>query len=810
MTDTILPHAMPAALDAFPEVRVLSLDCFDTLLWRDTHAPRDIFGKLPGTTPLQRGWAETLARRVAGVSKGLNEVSIGEIYAQLLPNASPAERNAAIEAEIAAEAQHCFAFAPTVALMREARARGLQVIIVSDTYLDTNQLRDLIARSAGEDVAGLIDRLFCSSTHGKSKVGGLYKDVLQKLKAKPHEILHIGDNKGADVHGVQPYGVNTLHLEQFTDTTEQRLRLEATVSAMIHPQDTGEVTAHQPHRATLAAAEPQIGDPAASFGLTVLGPVLFGFERWLQSEAEALQQKNGGTVHWLFLMRDGYLPKLVHEGAGHNSPARAVEISRFTATAASFAQEKDIQRHVEAELGLNPETLARQLLIPEAEIGRIVGDLSMQDASLTLLKEVRTGQRKRTILRASRAMAERLAAHVTSVVKPDKGDTLMLIDLGYNGTVQNRIDAVLQKALNVHVAGRFLLLRETDRPGLDKRGFIGIEDYDAHTLEALCANVAVLEQLCTTAMGSVVDYGEEGSPIRRGSDIKQQQSTVRDRVQAGCLQFVRQNRGIAIRRETADELSLWRKGAAATLGRLMYLPLDHELSVIESFEHDVNLGTNRTVALFDPEIAARGMRQRGLFYMKGSERMYLPAELKGHGIAPKLSLLAQKRFGLPLNFSDFSDRTIQLPVIFADRNEVALQQVDATATHDGYFLAAIPIGDCRFSVAVQFGALFDWVEVDSVNALPLADFLSEAHSASESQIALDPVLEGMERAAPSLFHCVDETGFMMIHPPERRDERPMMLALVFRPIAERREQSEQPDALSIPGHSVPQQSGLQA
>ncbi|WP_163071714.1 hypothetical protein, partial [Acinetobacter baumannii] len=69
---------------------------------------------------------------------------------------------------------HCFAFAPTVALMRAAKAKGIETIIVSDTYLDEKQLRGLIAAAAGEEVAGLIGRIFCSSFHGKAKGEGLY------------------------------------------------------------------------------------------------------------------------------------------------------------------------------------------------------------------------------------------------------------------------------------------------------------------------------------------------------------------------------------------------------------------------------------------------------------------------------------------------------------------------------------------------------------------------------------------------------------------------------------------------------------
>lgn len=790
MPASLPPHALPTALDAFPDVRVLSLDCFDTLLWRDTHAPQDVFAALPATSPLQRIWAETRARQGARIGRGQAEVSIAEIYAQLLPNANAAERDAAIASEIAAEARHCFAFAPTVELMRAARARGLQVIIVSDTYFDARQLRQLIADAAGEEIAGLIDRLFCSSGFGKSKAGGLYADVLRKLKARPEEILHIGDNRKADVDGVAPFGVNTLHLRQFAGLTEQRLRLEASVGAMLHPQESGNAATPQLHRAGIAAAEASIADPSEAFGFAVLGPVMSGFERWLQAEARALRKARGGTVHWLFLMRDGWLPMRVHAAACPDDPGHAVEISRFTSIAASFRSEADVQRHVEMELGLNPPTLARQVLLPEADITRLVGDLSLQDGSLALLREMRKGDRKRQTLRASRAMADRLIAHVRQTVDPAEGDTLMLVDLGYNGTVQNQIDAVLAKALKVHVAGRYLLLRETDRPGLDKRGFIGADHYDAFTLEAFCTNVAVLEQLCTRHSGSVIDYTPTGEPIRRDNDIKQRQSATREQIQTGCVRFMAESAKPIVRAMPGDQAPEqsgdgWRMGAASALARLMFLPLEEELAILERFEHDVNLGTDRTVALFDRAVARRGLRERGLFYMKGADRMYLPAELHGQGMAPKLALFAHKRFGLPMNHADFADASIDVPVIFAAGEDLSPRPVTATATHDGYYMAAIPIGDCRYSVALQFGQAFGWLQVESAGFLAVDDFMSESHQAARRVTPAEPICDGMESVAPGLYRCADESGFMMIHPPRREDETPMMLSVVFRPIAPR-------------------------
>ena len=785
MTDTIQPHALPSALDGHAGLRVLSLDCFDTLLWRDSHAPTDLFACLPGLTPQQRRNAEDRARSAAEYGRGCYDVSIAEIYALLMPNAAPAEREAAIAAELEAEARHCYAFAPTVELMRAAKARGLQVIVVSDTYFDAAQLRELIARAAGDDVAGLIDRIFCSCTFGKPKAQGLYGEVLRKLSARPHEILHVGDNPKADVQGVTPYGVRALHLEQFGVVAEQRLRQEAAVSALYHVDKQRDAAAQLPHRAGLALAEPLADDPAEAMGLTVMGPVLHGFQRWLEAEAAELEARGSGKVHWLFVMRDGHLPKLVHEAAG--GTGHAVEISRFTAMAAAMRRDVDPLRFVELGLGLRPQTLARQVLMSEPEIAALMDGLSPSDASLALLREVRKEPRRRALLGRTRAMARRLVAHVRAVANPAPGDTVMLVDLGYNGTVQNHIDDLLREELGVHVAGRYLILCEKDRPGLDKRGLLDLEHYDEPSLQALCNNVTLLEQICTTTIGSVIDYEEDGTPIRKEPDIKGRQSEVRERLQAGCLRFAEAQNRAVIRAgeamEPATDIARWRKGVAAVLGRILYLPLAHELAVVESFQHDANMGSDRMVALFKPDVAEQGLRQRGLFYINGAERLYLPAELMGQGLAPKLTLLANRRFGLPFRFADFADTAITLPVIYAAGDQLVQQTVEARATHDGYYLAALPIGDCRFSVAVQFGNLYEYVQIDSVNATPVETFLDDRIRDEAVQVPAATTPDGMEQLTPDLYRCTGEGGFLMIHPPARADDTPMMVALVFRPIA---------------------------
>ncbi|QUL36917.1 HAD family hydrolase [Erythrobacter sp. JK5] len=787
MTDTILPHELPHALDRAPAgIRVLSLDCFDTLLWRDCHAPADLFGELGEPTTGQRMGGEAQARKAETTWNRRSEVTLPAIYAHALPGADDTQLHAAIARELAAEARACFAFAPTVDLMRAARARGIRVAIVSDTYLDADQLRDLIATAAGEEVAGLIDTIIVSSTAGISKTQGLLAHALKAARCRAHEVLHIGDNLRADYEGARALGIPALHLVQFGDAAARRLRFERACRQLAGEARQG-IRGLQPHRALLARDEPVIADPARRLGFAVLGPLFHAFDQWLRREAEALESARGGTVHWLFMLRDGHLSHRVNRVGGPATRSAPVEISRFTATAASLTSREAYDRHVALEQGLNPATLARQMLMTESEIELLVGRAeSAEDkakASTRLLAELRKGQRQKVTLRRARAMADRLVEHVRAAVDPQPGDTLMLVDLGYNGSAQNRVDALLAEAFDVHVAGRYLLLREMAASGLDKRGLIDEAHFEPEFCEALCGNVAVLEQLSTCELGSVTDYSETGEPIRTASGLKGSQSAVRDAVQAGVCDFARAALDPPIVRVADPHRErAWREGAAAALARFMFLPQPDELKVVKSFEHDINMGSARMVPLFDADRAREGMRRRGLFYMKGSARMYLPAELAEADMSTRLALFAQKRFGLGLTYEDYAPSVLEIPAFFVGAQGSAHAQVQALPTHDGFAAIRVPVGEGGTGVAVQLGAACEWIEVAGISCAPVRSLKGGAQN-DAVPIPVAARFDAMTEHAPGIFECLGETALLLIEPEAlpKLDE-PAMIEIVVRPL----------------------------
>jgi FMN phosphatase YigB (HAD superfamily) len=770
MNDRILPHQLPEALVRAPEgITMLSLDCFDTLLWRDCHEPMDVFAALPGLLIQQRATGEMRARKAKSSLRQSVEVTLADIYAEVMPFADQAALDRAIAAELEAEAQACFAFAPTVELMRAAKARGLDVIIVSDTYLSAEQLRDLITAAAGDEVAGLIDRVFASSDHGISKGQGLIRVALEAMKKSPDEVLHIGDNPKADYQSALRLGVHALHLQQFAEPAGRRLRHERACARLdVREQGAMEprIVGLQPHRALLAALEPQITDPATALGATVLGPVFTAFDAWLRVEAETLQQTHGGTVHWLFCLRDGHLPEIIHAARGSAPSTGRAEISRFVATAASLATAEGYKRQIGALRGLKPTIVAHQMLMDEGERARVLGSIrnmtEQHRAMVALDQELQARHRRKRTMQRAEKYADRLIAHVRAVCNPQPGDTLMLVDLGYNGSVQDHVDALLRGRLGVHVAGRYLICREVAATGLDKSGLIDQRHYDPGVLEAMCMNVAVLEQLATCEIGSVIGYEATGTPIRSKSAIKGGQSAVRRRVQQGAVQFAVAALAPPVQRQADTHRERgWRETAAQVLLRFMFLPDAAELAVLRAFEHDVNMGSDEMVKLFDPDVATGQLKRRGLFYIKGSSRMFLPAELAQEDMSVRLALMVQQRFAPAFTYSDYAPRRITLRSLHLSAQQQTTGQVEAYHTHNGFYVARIPVTRDGTAVGLQLGADWSFVEIAEVTRSRIGSLVGTLID-EVGKPCRNIIYDAMREHAPGIFECQSKNALMMI------------------------------------------------
>lgn len=783
---TVTASEIATLLDrAPPGITTLSLDCFDTLMWRDVNAPKDVFAGIaaPGGGLEPRQWAESTARRQAKLRTGSAEVTLHHIYERML-HGHPAETiEAAVAHEVMLETRHLFPFAPTVELMRAARARGLKIILVSDMYLTEDQLRHILSITAGDAVLGLIDRIFMSSAHGRSKANGLFEIVLRELGAKPNEIIHVGDNKAADFEGAKASGIHAVLFRQFEDKVVQRLRLEAAAGIMLDPAIRVSVPAHQPHRASISMRTE--ADTAYEVGHDVMGPVMHAFATWLKADIDTLSARLGKPVRPLFLMRDGYLPFRAFDTLYPEIGARPVEISRLSAARASLHDEAAVEAFLAEYLDTLPASaIAKQLMLFDHEVAKLI---RKQPNGKFDDKPFRHALKQKEwiakIVKRSRNFTDRMMAHLRLNDVKD-GDAVMLVDIGYKGTVQNIVTPVLQREMNLDVSGRYVFLREECISTLDKKGLLGTDMFECRALHALGTCVAVVEQMCNIAQGSTIDYHADGQPIREESGLKSFQNASRDRIQAACLDYVRANDAAMLKRPASDDMTARRRMAGSILTRLLFMPLDHEIELFTSFDHDVNLGTKVMIPLLDHEEAAEGLRRRGIAYVNETRRMYVPGEIARHGVPYLLSLLTTSRFALDMRNSDFLVGGLEVPVILMGMGGEQVTPFTAHPTHEGFYRIAIPVPRSRPLMAIQLGKDAEMLQIESVSYSPLKEFDSNWVA---DMVDADHMVDGMTEIAPGMYQA-NETGLVIVPPPPLGRDN-LVLSIIFRPLRWRGEEA---------------------
>ena len=787
MVHTITAGKLSQALDLHGQgISVLSLDCFDTLIWRSTATPIDVFADLDAGIRC-RTWAESIGRVSNQVTHQSNEITLREIHQRLVPDGAADAIKTAVAAELAAEASHCFAFAPAVELIKRAHSAGIKVIVVSDTYLSADELAALIARVAGEQLLSMICAVFCSSDFGISKSNGLFRNVLGKLGAAPDAVLHIGDNRQADVDGANRAGIRAIHLIQFDSQLEQQLRLEVACGLVMDPKLRVDRAIEQMHRATLAQHWSELTEPAQRVGFGSLGPILHGFSHWILAQAQALSHDR--QLNMLFLLRDGYMPmKAFDQLPGSEQFVHtAVELSRYASYAASFVDEPSIVSYL-AELSSTGrfDALANQLLFLPGEARALQQAASAaRNSHAAFVAQVRQPDNLRKILDRSQAYRARLLEYIRRTGKVRSGQTVVFVDLGYAGTVQDRLAPILKRELDVDVLGRYLLLRDVPGWRRDKLALMGPDYYDGRSLDALAAYVAIVEQMCTVEQASVIDYDEYGAPIRKRVDMKSVQSQTRAQTQAASLQYIHCYPRSFHREPANDRIAAMRTSAYLSLSRLLYMPSNEETELFDGFEHDVNLGVNDKVTLFNSAKAKAGMVERGLFYTNDHPSQFLPAELRNAGMPTSLSLLLLRRFAPDLRYPDFEHDGITLPIMIADSERVLQHTVTATATHDGYYLATVPIGARKLSIGLSLGKVFEWVQIQSATLVPVVDLMTSDENKRAIDVADIAVLEDIEKAADGLLHCGSVHSFLFLPTGTEDASESWVLCIVFRPIARR-------------------------
>ena len=722
---------------------IFSFDCFDTILWRRVATPSDVFfslGKLPihkkfGITARIRRNAEAAARSRKFVAKRSSEVDLQEIYEIAAPGASQEDIQELINEEVSEEIRVCFSYAPVVDVLLEAKRLGKKVIIVSDTYLREGQLRTLLSASLSREAYEAIDVIFCSCEFGISKGEGLLK-IIKSLPefAGKTRIAHIGDNYHADYVAPSKAEVHASHFRAFTDEASDILRMQLSALKIVAPnlQFESPVPNVMHHVISQVCESESVPE---QIGLNSLGPLMTCFSEFISHTKNQLEA-SGLRVKSLFLLRDGHLPFRAYSTLFDDNEASEVSVSRYAAFAASFRTKEDIEEYLAKFSGSKRfAVMTTQFLLCQKTADRVIRRAQKKnDPVAEFITQILKPPVVDEIVSASKAFCARLVTHLEAEGGIKKGDTLLLVDLGYEGTVQRRLQAVLLDEYGLNLFGCYLLALPIPELKKTRVGMVDAELFDDRVLYSLAIYMAVVEDLCTSDGYSTIDYSEDGQAIGSGSKLPDSQYSMVKLVQDAAIGFVAK---MALDPERSKrDIQDFRYYGLGCLSRFMFFTTESEKDYLSSFQLDMNMATDDTFQLFDESAALEGMRKRGLFYMHdtgSSVRMNYPIELRSLSLDLSSFLLLQNRFGLNFTQKDFSFRKLKLTVVL-ERGGIEKEiSAEASHTYDGFYSLIIPIGECEFDVVLPLGAQFSSVELLSVELIPVHIL----HSHEEELIAVD-------------------------------------------------------------------------
>lgn len=781
------------------KIKILSLDCFDTILWRKTATPVDVFYDLQnkphfqshGLTAALREQAEINARKRKFLRHATTEVSLRDIYLSHSPILTPDELDALCEEELAAEAETCFAFLPVVQLMRAAKERGIKVIIVSNTYLQEHQLRQLLKSALPSDVFSYIDTIFCSCDAGKSKITGLFNHVMKTLNVAPDTLLHIGDNAFADLAAAQALGISAVHLNAFHEDTTQLMRMLSVAGPFIDPSLRHTRSLPSLFHGIIASDPHTKEADEKTVGYTSAGPILYAFGRYICNEIAELEQQ-GKQLKILFLMRDAYLPSLICETIAGKEIGKRVHISRFTAFAASFLTEADIDLYLADRIkSLNFDDMCKQLLLPKEMSALILKKLATSSHPLTTFTDfIYHPKTLETIFHASANYRKRLITHLKHEVGLQEGDTLLFIDLGYMGTAQNKLAPIFKKEMKVDVIGRYLVALRSPHWHTNRRGLLDPSSYDDKALGMMVAYIALLEQICTSPnASSVIDYDEQGQPIFSAKAIKDQQHHKLKQIQSECIRFTKDAENFFHSTHTTLNTTMLRDAAAINLCRLIYLPTKTELAFFNDFQFDFNLGTNEVVPVFDINKGTTALKRRSWLHsarehLKNMRTNY-PAEWRSTNLELALTLMAQHRFGLEMSLNDLSHRREKIQLLVIQGQNASPFLLEAIPTHDGYFSLMVPVINQSCKIAVQWGLNYKWLELESAETIPMSFLYTNREFENTKDASQHLAVDQMEDRGGGLFECLSENSLLVYEPVLQSDNTQRILRIIFRPIVPR-------------------------
>lgn len=514
----------------------ISFDMFDTLIKRNVKCPNDLFTILEEkfNAKFKKNYAFYVNRLQAECDAHAKvryeEVTLEEIY-ECMSDISEYEKKWLYEKELELELCLCQRNFDMGVIYDWCIANGKSVFIISDMYLPKNIIIRIL-QDAGYD--GWKEIYVSSEEHTKKSSGNLFKHFLEKEKIEGEKLIHIGDSIKGDYIMPKKYGISAYLIPQKNFSSmlynHRNLKnsnldwnvLESFISNNCNNAD----------------------DFYKIAGYSVLGPILYGYTKWLHKE---LCEHSIDKV--FFLAREGALLKAAFEimYPVSNIESKLISVSR-TATVVPILQEAESFNDILTYIFVSRTKFSlinfyESCGLTENEINKIENETNISRE--TLISKLREDE-KNTIFNSARPCIMKKSRDQKYLIRgylENEGfnGKIAVADVGWHGTIQN----ALQKIFPENEIYGFYVGRNTIRNTKAVKnavGFLFDDDKNKIILREVMFSVRIFEILFLSTDGSTISYGCDKSkgyyPIKRKPEQSKENACIIEILQKMALQFV--------------------------------------------------------------------------------------------------------------------------------------------------------------------------------------------------------------------------------------------------------------------------------
>ncbi len=591
---------------------LISLDIFDTLLFRALAQPVDLFAhiwekvienyeNLTDISPLEFQKLRIEIERRSRNKAFNREVNLDDIYREL-PKLVVKNIEKIKQIELTAEKEYCYPNWDILNLIKEAKQAGLHVSLVSDMYLNKNQITSILEFNHVD--TSYFDYIIVSNEEKCAKHNGeLYEVLFSKYpEISKERILHIGDNRNSDYVQAVKAGINAYHYDVIPDKLYSIYDYEK----IRHNSPQREIISLRKLAATTFLNQLEFDKSAYEIGASIVGPFLTLYISWVCDRLEAL-----GIKRIYPLMREGYLlgELLIREvkHRGQELLVKPIYVSRKATYIPSISEVT--KEEIENMIGVRNLTVNESIVLMGldnndfSEISEYM-EVNLKESHKIIINESLT--LKEYII--NRFLEDEIRNKIEIYVKSQRellidyliqemGDMndVATIDIGFYGRIQMWLEQTLDLGHVSHNMKHFFAI-----------GVVGEKFYDGISFEGFCSTYAenpdliptinrtpdIIEKLISVTEGSTVGYEKKGNKIVPLKSLEVGNKEYLDKVFEGVFKhqeywFEFEN----IKPVFASKCKHNRRETLMILHRLIDIPRLPEVNLLSRFEADTNFGT---------------------------------------------------------------------------------------------------------------------------------------------------------------------------------------------------------------------------